>query len=342
MKQDSTQKIKVLYLVSLFPCWSETFIVREIRQLQRLGVDVRIFSYKHPSEALVQSDTAALMGSVIYPGSLAHQVRAFFCSLIRYPLKNMRVFRRIIAGLWHSPMQMLKTLAVYWRGHSMMQQLGDWRPDLMHAHWATYPSSGAMFLSALHDLPYGFTCHAHDIFLDDHFIADKLDSATHAVTISKYNQQYLEKLYGNLADSMHIVHCGIDLTAYQFLQAGRNKAHIVAVGRLIPMKGFRVLIEALALLKSRNVDFQCDIVGDGPLRDDLTKLVDQNGLQEVLRLRGALPQEDVRGLIEKATVFVMPSTIANDGDRDGIPVALMEAMALGTPVLSTRVSGIPE
>jgi glycosyltransferase involved in cell wall biosynthesis len=199
-----------------------------------------------------------------------------------------------------------------------------------------------MFLSALHDLPYGFTCHAHDIFLDDHFIADKLDSATHAVTISKYNQQYLEKLYGNLADSMHIVHCGIDLTAYQFLQAGRNKAHIVAVGRLIPMKGFRVLIEALALLKSRNVDFQCDIVGDGPLRDDLTKLVDQNGLQEVLRLRGALPQEDVRGLIEKATVFVMPSTIANDGDRDGIPVALMEAMALGTPVLSTRVSGIPE
>jgi glycosyltransferase involved in cell wall biosynthesis len=141
---------------------------------------------------------------------------------------------------------------------------------------------------------------------------------------------------------MRIVHCGIDPAVFAFRPEGRDPRRILAVGRLDAIKGFRHLVDACALLRDRGVDFTCDIVGSGPLGGELAARVAQLALEGHVRLGGARKQEEVRAMLAAAGVFALPSVVTPRGDRDGIPVALMEAMACGLPVVSTRVSGIPE
>jgi colanic acid/amylovoran biosynthesis glycosyltransferase len=144
-------------------------------------------------------------------------------------------------------------------------------------------------------------------------------------------------------DRLHVIRCGVrpeDLPFKPF--GGREAGRLLAVGRLDEIKGFGVLVDACALLRDAGIRFSCEIVGEGDLRRALEERIGQRGLQDVVRIAGALPQEDVRARLYRAAVFVMPSVVAADGNMDGIPVALMEAMAAGCPVVSTTVSGIPE
>ncbi|MDO4231690.1 MAG: glycosyltransferase, partial [Lautropia sp.] len=188
-----------------------------------------------------------------------------------------------------------------------------------------------------------FTGHAHDIFVHDHDLSAKLCQASFAVTISDYNRRKLSaRMPLALRNQLHVIHCGIFADDIPFHTGNRKAGQIVAVGRLDPIKGFIHLIEACRLLNERGVDFQCDIIGDGPLRATLQQAIENARLNDRVRLTGALPQHEVRQRINEAAIFVLPSVQLADGNADGIPVALMEAMASGAAVISTRVSGIPE
>ena len=335
--------MRVVYFVSLFPCWSETFIVREIRALIDLGTDVHIVSLKPPREAMMQSDAEKLLDRVIYPPGKARALLLAAAELLRHPLRSFTELVQIACGLRRQPQALVKTLVTWWRTLAMLRPVRRLQPDHLHAHWATYPSTAAMFAAGRLRLPFSFTAHAHDIFLEDQLLASKLARAKFSVTISQYNRTFLaDRVSRALLDRMRVIHCGVSPQDYAFTPQDRQPGLILAVGRLDPIKGFEHLIDACGLLMARGVEFSCCIIGEGPLRESLARHIARAGLQHKVQLLGARKQEDVRALLSRAAVFALPCVITPQGDRDGIPVALMEAMACGTPVVSTRVSGIPE
>jgi glycosyltransferase involved in cell wall biosynthesis len=335
--------MRVVYIVSLFPCWSETFIVREIRELMRLGADVRVISLKHPTERMVQTDAAALLDRVIYPASLLRNAIRVFIEIATRPLASMRALAQIAWNLMRYPTSLVKSLLVWWRAMGLLPVLQEIGPAHLHAHWATYPSTAALVLSRRLGIPFSFTSHAHDIFLEHHLLEAKLREASLSVTISQYNRNYLGRcLSGAERAPVQVVHCGVSLDDFDFRPQDRESALLLAVGRLDEIKGFRHLVDACSALARRGHNFTCFIVGDGPLRSSLEKRISELGLDARVRLCGVMRQEEVRRLLYKATAFVLPSVRTARGDMDGIPVALMEAMAAGAPVVSTTVSGIPE
>jgi len=335
--------MRVLYFTSLFPCWSETFIVREIDELMRLGVDVRIVSLKHPVEKMIQSDAQALLDRVIYPATGWRAALRTAGECLRHPLRELAALGAIVRGLAGHPVALGKTLVVWWRTLALLPALRALDPEHLHAHWATYPSTSAMLASRRLGKPYSFTAHAHDIFLEDHLLAAKMRTAAFGVTISEFNRRYLAgKISPAALQCMGIVHCGVRPANFAFSPDGRQPGLIVAVGRLDEIKGFRHLVDACQLLAERAVSFDCVVIGEGPLRAELEARIQGAGLAGRVTLLGALKQEDVRAHLSRAAMFVLPSVVTARGDRDGIPVALMEAMAVGLPVVSTRVSGIPE
>ena len=335
---------RVLYLVSLFPCWSETFIVREIHALMRQGVEVRIISLKPHSEPMVQPDAEILLDRVIYPpASLAGSLKAALPKVLGHPLQSVRELAPLVKSLWRKPDELVKSVVSWWRTLTMIDAVRAFDPQHLHAHWATYPSSAARILAGRIGRPWSFTGHAHDIFVHDQDLAGKLNQADFSVTISGYNQKQLAaRMIPRNQSRLAVIHCGVLPADLPYTAAGREAAYIVGVGRLDPIKGFIHLVEACRLLKERGTAFTCDIIGDGPLRDTLQQAIDAAGLQAQVRLTGALPQQEVRTRINRATLFVLPSVLLADGNADGIPVALMEAMACGATAISTRVSGIPE
>lgn len=334
--------MRILYVVSLFPCWSETFIVREIATLVAAGIDIRILSLKPPTEKFVQPEASALIGRVHHPRAWPLAVLAAMGAAIRHPGLSIAA-ARIAWRLRRQPVAMAKSIAALTRGMAALGWIEAFDPNLVHAHWATYPSTVAMALAQAIGKPFGFTAHAHDIFVDDHLLGEKLARARVPVTISRYNVEWLaEWVDASARARLTVVHCGVDLSSSTFRREGREDDLIVAVGRLDPIKGLDVLIEALAQLAADGVAFRCRIIGEGPQQAELEAAIARHHLGDRITLLGARPQAAVRDLLHAATCFVLPSVVCTDGNRDGIPVALMEAMAAGAPVVSTFVSGIPE
>lgn len=334
---------RVLYVVSLFPCWSETFIVREIHGLIQDGVDVRILSLKRASEALVQADAESLLDRVQYPGPAAKGAWQVFVECAKNPLGILGTASIIIAGTWRRPIVLGKSLMAMVRGLEQLAWLREFDPEFIHAHWATYPSTAAWALGRVTRRPFGFTSHAHDIFIDQQLLPRKLADSALAVTISRYNVEWFNRNVSRSApDKLEVVHCGVDLERIEWRPDGRADDLILAVGRMDPIKGFDTLVRALAQLQEDGTRFRCRIIGDGPLRESLEAMIRSRGLEHCVEIAGAQPQSVVRSSLEEATLFVLPCQVAPNGGRDGIPVALMEAMAAGCAVVSCPVSGIPE
>lgn len=334
---------RVLYVVSQFPSWSETFIVREIHALIEEGVDVRILSLKRGDDSMVQADAAALRERARQPRGGLATLAGLARALLGHPLRLATVVADIVAGLWKKPAVMLKSLGTLARVLPYLPWLERFDPRFIHAHWSTYPTTAAWALSRLTGRPFGFTCHAHDVFRNHHLLPRKIEEAALAVTISRHNVDWLDRNITPIASrKLEVVHCGVDLRQIPWQPDGRAGNEIVAVGRLSPEKGFHTLVEALALLHRDGVPFRCRIIGEGPARNALAALIDRHALRGRVELAGAQPQEVVRAALAAASVFALPCELAANGSRDGIPVALMEAMASGCAVVSCPVSGVPE
>jgi glycosyltransferase involved in cell wall biosynthesis len=337
------KKPRILYVVSLFPCWSETFIVRELTTLLASGADVQILSLKAPHEKLVQEDAQRLMTRARHPLPKARTALERARAFARHPLILSSTVLTITSRLRDKPVDVAKSLEALARGVEHLSWIREWDPDIIHAHWATFPSTVAWALARILGKPFGFTCHAHDIFVNDHLLKEKIESARVPVTISRFNVNYLaEKATPAARERLKIVHCGVDLKTIPFRADGREPGLIMAVGRLDPIKGFDVLIDALGELKKSGRRVRCRIIGEGPLEGDMKAAIARHGISDMVEMKGAMPQAEVRKSLYESSIFALPSVVTRTGDRDGIPVSLMEAMAAGTPSVSTKVSGIPE
>jgi glycosyltransferase involved in cell wall biosynthesis len=335
----------IAYLLKRFPRLSETFVLHEMLALERRGVDLRVYSILDPEEKLVHADVARLRTKVAYlptgyRGALTI-LRAHVRVLVRGP-------RRYLGALFRALTRGRRTAVKHFvRGGWLADRLVQARVGHLHAHFAHGPASIAQFASMMTGLPFSFTAHAKDIHTSPpDLLAAKMRAARFVVTCTDYNARHLSQLAQAEAERIHRIYHGIDLRKFcpddADAPAASPEATLLSVGRLIPKKGLEFLVEAMQLLHAEGRRVKLRIVGAGPEQGTLERQIGTAGLRGAIELLGARPHEELPRLYREATACVLPCVITEDGDRDGIPNVLVEAMRMGVPVVSTAISGIPE
>ncbi len=339
-------KPKIAYLVKTYPRLSETFILNEILGLERLGLDLHIFSLRRPGAEAVHPKVAQVKAPVTYVPGLG---------LRSYPADAVRV-------MWHhtrfavSRPNHYRGAARFARSQGSQHPLKDFLQagylagvlqtqgfSHLHAHFANLPTSVAEIASRLSGVPYSFTAHAKDIYLSP--AADlrrKMAGAKFVLTCTGYNESYLRGIHPGAP--VTVAYHGIDVGLFGAVPLARPAARprILSVGRFCEKKGFPDLIDACKILRDRGRDFECRIIGFGPLEAELRKRIESLGLSSMVRIEGQMTQSELAREYQSARMFVLPCRITERGDRDGIPNVLLEAMASHVPVVSTPVSGITE
>jgi glycosyltransferase involved in cell wall biosynthesis len=289
-------------------------------------------------EAVKPWKDRALYTAFFSPAIAAANLRAMW----RHPVRYLRLLVRLIAGTITGPGVLFRTLAVFPKSVFIAEQVQREGIRHIHAHYATYPATMALIVAALSDITFSFTVHAHDIQWDRRLLRWKIREARFIRSISDFNRRFLERLYPREAkDKIEVIHVGIEPDTYDN-RTSPVPGRVLCVAAHKPYKGLPVLIEACRILRDQGVSFRCDIVGHGPMHDELAQMIHDRNVSDVVRLLGPRPQEEVTQMMREAALFVLPSIIAPDGQMEGIPVSLMEAMASGRAVVSTAISGIPE
>jgi len=337
---------KIGYLVKTFPKVSETFILQEILELERMGIPLTIFSLQpptdvktHPCVSLVRAKVhylpAASFGS---SSSLFQDHRSLFSqSADRYVETLCFSHKREEQG---RPMEFLQA-------RSLALKAREEGIDHIHAHFASEPTGVAELTHLLTGIPFSFTAHAKDIYLSPpDTLNRKMNRAQFVVTCTEYNRRYLQHLSTN-STPIHRIYHGIDATLYHPNPHHTAVSHddmpiLLSIGRFREKKGFLTLIKACHFLKTAGYRFHCRIIGYGPFQSHMEGLIGEFDLKQTVIILGKKTQEEVIECYKHTTIFALPCEIAQDGDRDGIPNVLVEAMAMRLPVVSTDVSGIPE
>jgi len=336
---EGTTPATLVMFLKRFPRLSETFVLNEILELRRQGVPVQIVAVTDPREATAQPEAAALVPEVIYLQGEPWPRRLLggLATAARHPLGTARAVR---AQATHPSRAGLRHLAQAFLLVRAIRRLG---PVHVHAHFVHVPASVTYLAHLLSGVPFSFTAHAKDLYTTDVArVARRAKAAAFVVTCTEANRRYLEDVVGVDPARINVCRHGVDLRRFAQIERRPAPRQILSVGRLVPKKGFDVLIRACAELTRRGVDVDCRIVGDGPVRADLEKLVDELDLRERVRLERGRPQVELLSAYAEASVFVLSPCVQANGDRDGIPNVLQEALAAGVPVVTTAISGIPE
>ncbi|MDD5506586.1 MAG: glycosyltransferase [Candidatus Omnitrophica bacterium] len=339
---------KYYYFLANFPCYSETFILNELVELKRRGDSPRIFALKKPKEPVTHEEAKPFLNDTVYALSVLNPAvfvaQVYF--IFRAPFAYFGILFDILKSYNGRIEILLGNILVFLKAAYFAFLRRKEEVTHIHAHFANYPALAALAVSRLRNIPFTFTCHAHDIFYDTAMLDIKVRRSKACFAISRFNRDYiLGKFPCITPEKIKVLHCGIAPEKFPFLPYRRiaDKMRLISVGRLVPTKGFDDLIRACRVLKDNGVRFSCDIAGHGPQEDDLDNLVVSLGLKEDVISHGALNSRDLIELYKKSDVLVLAAKKTNSRDvLDGIPVVLMEAMSMGLVVISTRVSGIPE
>src|SRR5713226_4764525 len=346
------QTRRVGYLLKTYPKLSETFILNEIVQLEKLGVALHLFSLKKPMFAdKFHPAVHQVQANVTYIPSIgwrSNTIDRAFIVLDHVELCLQNAFR-YFSTLWfylRSPQD--KRLKEFVQAGFLTRALQRRKIRHLHAHFANIPTSVAELVKHFSGITFSFTAHAKDIYLSRRQeLARKIQAAEFVLTCTEYNQKYLQNIDAG-PTPIYLAYHGVDLSKFNNLDTAAHPANpadpplILSVGRFCEKKGFPFLIEACRVLKARGCAFRCSIVGWGPLRDDLERMIVELDLCDCVSLVNDMTQDQLVHLYLTASMFVLPCILTDNGDRDGIPNVLIEAMAMQVPVISTEVSGIPE
>ena len=337
--------VLVAYIASRFPTVSETFVVRELDAVSAHDVDVRVLALFATPEGPVHDIARPWLDRVERAGPWK-VTSSIAWWLVRRPLRLVSSFGLVARGYGPKRLRLL-VRAVVTLGIAASQARWVAQRDVqrVHAHFATYAALAGWMIKRLTGTPYSFTAHAHDLFIDQAFLREKVSEAEVVVAISDYNREFLSHFGGDDVTPVRVVRCGIDVPSYPFRERALPPAGPIrglCVASLQEYKGHEVLLDALGIHGSGLERLSLTFVGDGPLRTGLERRVTELGLIDRVRFAGALTETQVLQELEAADLFVLPSVVASDGQMEGLPVALMEAMACGVPVVSTDLSGIPE
>jgi glycosyltransferase involved in cell wall biosynthesis len=347
---NQTSNRRVAYLLKTFPRLSETFILNEILGLERLGIDIQIFSLQKPENGPVHPAVAEVKGTVTYVPFRGPRVRfadlgrLLLCHLM-LSLVETRRYCTAAKFFFFKPGK--SRLLDYLQAGYLAWVLRRDGFEHLHVHFANVPASVAEVAHRLIGIPYSLTAHAKDIYLTPAAeLARKIEGAECVLTCTAHNQRYLADLASGRTP-VRLAYHGVDVGRFggrppHAPTAISERPLIVSVGRFCEKKGLEYLIRACRILADRGYRFSCQIVGYGELQNGLEKMIVDLGLEEFVELPGTMTQNQLAALYPRARMFVLPCLITGNGDRDGIPNVLIEAMASGTPVISTDVSGISE
>ena len=335
------------YVLQRYPSLTTTFIYREVLALQRCGFDIAVFSTWKPKTGQLSQESRPLVDSTNYtfPISWPRFFLRHLYFLMTHPAKYLGTAIFVLTRPGESRRNRLRTLYHFGEAVYVAREVQQRRIKHLHAHFSINAASIAMIIARLLDISFSFT--AHNIFFTDRLLLkEKVSQAKFIAVISEFSRDYLLRLVPgeSYRRKMHIIHCGI--SPDQFLPPNPRLANpspfIFFVSQLQERKGAPVLVEASRLLMDRGVAFKCVLAGDGPEMSEVARLVKQYDLMDCIYLPGAIYMEQVKEYLNQADIFVLPCIVARNGDMDGVPVVLMEAMACEVAVVSTRVSGIPE
>lgn len=337
----------IAVIISRFPLITETFILREIIEMERQGQPVLLVPLVKERPAVVHREAEPWLVRAVYTPFISMPILAANVRMLtRRPRRYLLTLWQITAGTVVSPNFLVRSVALFPKAVFLAERLEREGIRHVHAHYATHPATVALIVCSLTDMTFSVTVHAHDIFVRRTLLRQKLEAAAFVRSISRFNRDFLAQRYpGEVVRKIHVVHVGINPDAYASATADRpgpGEARILCVASLQRYKGIPVLLDACRLLRERGVELTCTIVGEGPMRPALERQIRDLGLEHVVTLAGARPQHEVAALMRSASLFVIPSIVAPDGQMEGIPVALMEAMASGLPAVASSLSGIPE
>lgn len=335
VKQDKN----ICYVLKYFPQPSETFITDEAISLLQFGVNPFIIYLNDGDTSIVHPSARKLIDWGVARKTCsfgrASSLRSWFGIFYQKPWLAIR-------GM---------ALALFaddrWRYFQALKD-AEWclarSISFLHAHFADTNFIYTRILSFWTGIPYGVTTHRYDLLEDPIPYKEAIRCYTQAhliVTISEFNRNLMVHKYELPYDRINIIHCGIDIERFSFKSSNNQKStqsplRIVNVGRLVPVKGQGLLLNALALAKKRGINFQLNIIGAGAMYDELLELARHLQIEDSVLFSGAQSQPDVVKALQVADLFVLPSL------SEGLPVACMETMAIGTPIIATRISGIPE
>ena len=326
------------YLFERFPSFGQTFCYREVAELYRQGFAAPIFSIRNPKGEPAQDWDPRFVERVHY----LPEEKELLDNVHRASKKG-QLSAEIIAALdeWGRRTDFLRLYQAVYVG----LRLQEMKTSHIHAHFAGMGARTAFWIAKFFPITFSFTAHANDIFAPREFEIglDKLVGAAGVIiTETDYAEKFLRELFPERADRIHRVYNGLNLAEFGRATFSSDPPSIIAIGRLIVKKGFANLIRACALLVERGRSFQCEIFGEGPLEKQLRGQIAELTLEEFVQLPGSKPQHELRERLARASVFVMPSVPEPEGGMDNLPTVIMEAMATGLPIVSTRIGGIPE
>ena len=337
--------MKIAYITAQTPYGpGESFILPEVIELRRQGHEVVVFPLRPADEIHRGRECEEVAKYTVRIPLVSFPVllQALGLSLLRPSLIG-RIISEIIKCSG-SAKKILKNLSVLPKGLVLGEEIRKKGFDHIHAHWASTPSTAAYIASLYSGVPWSFTAHRWDI-AEANMLVTKVKSCQFVRAIGRNGAEEIkQQIPKELWAKVTVVHMGVEMP--QFLGSGTKEGAftLACIAGFVPKKGHRFLLEACSLLKQKGFSFRCLLIGDGPLKEEIQELSRAMDLEDIMEFKGRLPHDEVLGLYGTGLVstVVLPSIVTEDGEKEGIPVALMEAMAAGIPVVSTITGDIPE
>lgn len=335
------QRLRIAYITVHFPFGAEeTFIIPELMELTRLGHELLIVTLR-PGRQAVDQQAQELSRHAVRMGKWFETVR--IAPGVAY--RNLSSVRGSMRTLISSggTKALLKNLAVFPEALTVSEVIRKWNADHIHAYWASTPATVAMVASELTGIPWSFTAHRHDIAAQN-LLTEKIQKATFVRFIAERGIE-MARVPKELAAKAKVLHLGVDLpTTPRAIQPLRSPAVVLCPASLIAVKGHTYLVDAVARLIKDGLGIRLWLAGDGALLPTLKAQVQKLGLRDRVCFLGRVPHEELLAMYAERRVaaVALSSLDLGNGNHEGIPISLVEAMGYGVPVLATRTGGIPE
>lgn len=329
---------KIAYVLERFPSPTEYFILNEILELEKNNIDLVILVLKK-QRAPFLPDIKHMNSKILYLSLFKLyllMILSFYHLIIKFSFQRELSIKEILREFKDDCVS--KYYAIKLRAYKI---------NHVHAHFAFVSTNVAKYLSKRLNIRFSFTAHANDIYTNKHKIKEYIQQALFVITCTQYNLNYLNILTGyQFKNKIHSAYHGIEIDKWINRSARKpfnnSLIRILSIGRLIEKKGLIYLLKAIKKLGSEGFKIKCTIVGEGPLKPELTCYICKYNLEKNIQILSFVSQEKLLTFYQNTDVFVLPCVIAENNDRDGLPNVILESMLMGIPVITTNTSAITE